>query len=87
MGASKILKNAKQKVMIVNVSREQLYDLISEGCTPNGDNMISVFPNIYTEGDGCIVHDNGNIQLTGEAVVTLFKEDSYWDNNIKLILK
>jgi hypothetical protein len=49
--------------------------------------MISVYPNIYTESDGCAVHENGNIQITGEAVVTLFKEDSYWDNNIKLILK
>lgn len=87
MGASKIVKNSKKKVMIVLVTKEQLYDLMSEGCTPNGDNMISVYPNIYTESDGCVVHENGNIQITGEAVVTLFKEDSYWDNNIKLVLK
>lgn len=87
MGASKIVKNSKKKVITVYVTREQLYDLLFEGCTPNGDNMISVYPNIYTESDGCAVHENGNIQITGEAVVTLFKEDSYWDNNIKLILK
>lgn len=87
MGASKIVKNSEDKFMIVQVTMEQLYDLLSERCTPNGDNMISVFPNIYTESDGCVVHDNGNIQLTGEAVVTLFKEDSYWSGNLKLVLK
>lgn len=84
--ASKIINNTEKMTVIV-ITYSQLYDLLSEGCCPNGDNMISVCPQMYADGNyKCIVHDSGNVQLTPEAVVKLFKEDVVVDGDLKLKL-
>ena len=84
---SKIIKNNEEGMTVVEVTHSQLYDLISEGCCPHGDNMISVCPQMYENGSyKCIVHDTGNIQLTPESVIKLFKKDVVVDGDVKLKL-
>jgi hypothetical protein len=42
---------------------------------------------MYADGNyKCIVHDSGNVQLTPEAVVKLFKKDVVVDGDLKLKL-
>ncbi len=87
MGASKIVKNREESMIVQEITHAQLYDLLSEGCCPSGDNMISVCPKMYADGEyKCIVHESGNVQLTPEAVVKLFKADVYYCDDVKLIL-
>ena len=84
--ASKIINNT-EKMTVIEITYSQLYDLLSEGCCPSGDNMISVCPQMYADGNyKCIVHDSGDVQLTPEAVVKLFKEDVVVDGDLKLKL-
>lgn len=88
MGASKIVKKWEKEVMIVYVTKDQLFDLILDKGTLNGDNMINVFPNVsFSDSGESIIHEDGNIQITKGAVIDLWKEDLYIDSKIKLILK